>query len=335
LALLRLIALMVLVVLATVVLGSSARTAAAQPFPNHPVRIVVPQPPGTAPDTVARILAEQLAEYWHQSVVVETKPGASGTIAADLVARAPADGYTLLLANPSNMAIAAAVNQGLRYDPVADFTPIGRLIHVPFFVVTNATMPVKSMPELVAYARAHPGRVTYLSFGEATVSHMAFASLNAAAGTDVVEVGYSSTAQALPDLVAGRVNLCLCDITPLRQYVDAGTLRLLGAIGEKRAAVAPEVPTAAEQGVSGFAHGMWYGVVAPAAIPSAVRASLVAALAYARQTPAMKQRLEFLNYEPIYDDPAQFAATLRSEIEEYSGIVKQARIANRAKRAGD
>jgi tripartite-type tricarboxylate transporter receptor subunit TctC len=323
-ALLRLIA---LAVLANAVLGSSARTAAAQPFPNHPVRIVVPQPPGTAPDTVARILAEQLAEYWHQSVVVETKPGASGTIAADLVARAPADGYTLLLANPSNMAIAAAVNQGLRYDPVADFTPIGRLIHVPFFVVTNATMPVKSMLELVAYARAHPGRVTYLSFGEATVSHMAFASLNAAAGTDVVEVGYSSTAQALPDLVAGRVNLCLCDITPLRQYVDAGTLRLLGAIGEKRAAVAPAVPTVAEQGVSGFAHGMWYGVVAPAGIPSTVRANLVAALAYARQTPAMKQRIESLNYEPIYDDPAQFAAAVRSEIEEYSGIVKQARSA--------
>jgi len=328
LALLRLIALMVL---ATAVLGSWPRAAAAQPFPNRPVRIVVPQPPGTASDTVARILAEQLAEYWHQSVVVETKPGAGGTIAADLVAKAHADGYTLLLANPSNMAIAAAVDQRLRYDPLADFTPIGRLIHVPYFVVTNATMPVKSMPELVAYARAHPGRVTYLSFGEATVSHMAFASLNAAAGIDVVEVGYTSTAQALPDLVVGRVSLCLCDITPLRQYVDAGTLRLLGAVGEKRAAAEPAVPTVAEQGVSGFAHGMWYGIVAPAGIPSAVRASLVAALAYARQTPAMKQRIEALNYEPIYDDPAQFAAAVRSEIEEYSGIVKQARSASRAK----
>jgi tripartite-type tricarboxylate transporter receptor subunit TctC len=267
--------------------------------------------------------------------VVETKPGASGTIAADLVAKARADGYTLLLANPSNMAIAAAVNQGLRYDPIADFTPIGRLIHVPFFVVTHATMPVKSMPELIGYVRAHPGRVTYLSFGETTVSHMAFASLNAAAGIDVVEVGYTSTAQALPDLVVGRVDLCLCDITPLRQYVDAGTLRLLGTVGEKRVAAAPEVPTVGEQGVPGFEHGMWYGVVAPAGIPSAVRANLVAALAYSRQTPAMKQRIEFLNYEPIYDDPAQFAAALRSEIEEYSGIVKQARNASRAMRTGD
>jgi tripartite-type tricarboxylate transporter receptor subunit TctC len=327
LTLLRLIA---FAVLATAVLGSWPRTASAQPFPNRPVRIVVPQPPGTASDAVARILAERLAEYWHQSVVIETKPGAGGTIAADLVAKARADGYTLLLANPSNMAIAAAVDQGLRYDPIADFTPIGRLIHVPYFVVTNATMPVKSMPELIAYARVHPGRVTYLSFGEATVSHMAFESLNAAAGIDVVEVGYKSTAQALPDLVMGRVDLCLCDITPLRQYVDAGTLRLLGTVGDKRAAVAPEVPTVAEQGVSGFAHRMWYGVVAPAGIPSAVRANLVSALAYARQTPAMKQQVEFLNYEPIYDDPAQFAAAVRSEIEEYSGIVKQARTASRA-----
>jgi tripartite-type tricarboxylate transporter receptor subunit TctC len=314
-------------VLATVAFGSWPGSASAQSFPNRPVRIVLPQTSGTAPDAVARILAEQLAEYWHQSVVVETKPGAGGTIAADLVAKARADGYTLLMVNPSNMAIAAAADQGLRYDPIADFTPIGRLIHVPFFVVANATLPVKSMPELIAYARAHPGRVTYLSFGEATVSHMAFASLNAAAGIDVTEVGYKSTAQALPDLVAGRVDLCLCDITPLRQHVDAGTLRLLAAVGEKRAAAAPEVPTVAEQGVSGFTHGMWYGVVAPAGTPPDVRDKLVAALAYARQTPAMKQRIEFLNYEPIYDEPAQFAAAVRSEIEEYSRIVKQGRSA--------
>ena len=316
-----------LVIFAIAVFGSWQRTAAAQPFPNRPVRIVVPQPPGTAPDTVARILAEQLAEYWHQSVVIESKPGAGGTIAAELVARAPADGYTLLVANPSNMAIAAAVDQSLRYDPIADFAPIGRLIHVPFFVVANAAMPAKSMPELVAYARAHPGRVTYLSFGEATVTHMAFESLNAAAGIEVVEVGYKSTAQALPDLVAGRVDLCLCDITPLRQHVDAGTLRLLGAVGEKRIGAMPEVPTVAEQGVGGFALGMWYGVVAPAGIPPAVRANLVSALAHARQTPAMKQRIEALNYEPIYDDPLEFAAAIRSETEKYSGIVKRTRTA--------
>jgi len=320
-----------LAVLGAAVLGSWPRIAAAQAFPNRPVHIVVPQPPGTASDTVARLLAEQLSEHWHQSVVVETKAGAGGTIAADLVARAPADGYTLLLANPSNMAIAAAVDQHLRYDPVADFTPIGRLIRVPFFVVTHAAMPVKSMPELVAYARAHPGRVTYLSFGEATVSHMAFESLNGAAGIDLLEVGYKSTAQALPDLVAGRVDLCLCDITPLRQYVDAGTLRLLGAVGETRAAVAPDVPTVVEQGVSGFGLGMWYGIVAPAGLPPAVRENLIAAVALARQTAAMKQRLESLNYEPIYDDPAQFAAAVRSETERYSDIVKQARITSARK----
>jgi tripartite-type tricarboxylate transporter receptor subunit TctC len=164
---------------------------------------------------------------------------------------------------------------------------------------------------------------------------MAFASLNAAAGIDLVEIGYKTTAQSLPDLLEGRVDLCLCDITPLRRYVDTGALRLLGAVGEKRIAVAPEVPTVAEQGVSGFANGMWYGVVAPAGIPPRVRAELVAALARARQTPAMKQRIESLDYEPIYDDPAQFAAAVRSEIEKYSGIVKQARTASRPKRTGD
>lgn len=313
-------------VLAIAVTGSWPGAAAAQPYPNRPVHIVVPQPPGTASDTIARALAEQLTEYWHQSVVIETRPGAGGTIAADFVAKAPADGYTLLVANPSNMAIAAAVEQGLRYDPAADFAPIGRLIHVPYFVVANATLPVRSMPELIVYARAHPGRVTYLSFGEATVTHMAFESLNAAAGIDLLEVGYKTTAQALPDLVAGRVDLCLCDIAVLRPHLEAGTLRVLGAVGEKRAAVMPLVPTVAEQGVSGFELGMWYGIVAPAGIPPAVRANLVAALNQARRTPAMKQRMEFMAYDAIYDDPAQFAAVVRSETEKYSDIVRRARI---------
>jgi tripartite-type tricarboxylate transporter receptor subunit TctC len=195
---------------------------AAQPYPARPVRIVVPQTPGTPSDNIARALAEQLSEYWQQSVVIEAKPGAGGTIAAELVAKGPADGYTLLLANSSNMAIAPALDQALRYDPVADFAPIARLIHVPFIVVANSALPVKSMPELVAYARAHPGRVTYLSFGEGTVTHMAFESLKAAAGIDVVEVGYKTYAQAIPDLVTGRVDLCLCDIVPMRPHIDAG-----------------------------------------------------------------------------------------------------------------
>src|SRR5215471_3332410 len=139
--------------LALALLGSSPRDAGAQSFPSRPVRIVVPQTPGTPSDNIARALAEQLSEYWQQSVVIEAKPGAGGTIAAEFVAKGPADGYTLLLANSSNMAIAPALDQALRYDPVADFAPIGRLIHGPFAVVVNSQVPLKSMPELVAYAR--------------------------------------------------------------------------------------------------------------------------------------------------------------------------------------
>ena len=313
------------VLLAMALLGSWPNDVPAQPYPSRPVRIVVPQTPGTPSDNIARAFAEQLSEYWQQSVVVEAKPGAGGTIAAEFVAKGPADGYLLLLANSSNMTIAPAVDQSLRYDPVADFAPIGRLIHVPFFVVVNSAVPVKSMPELVAYARAHRGRVTYLSFGEGTVTHMAFESLKAAAGIDVVEVGYKTYAQAIPDLVTGRVD-CLCDIVPLRQYIDAGTLRLLGVVGDKRSSAMPEVPTVTEQGVPGFALGMWYGIVAPSGIPPAVRASLVDALDRARRTPAMIQRIESLGFQPILDDPAQFAATLRSEIEKYTGIAEKARM---------
>ena len=308
-------------------LGSWPSDAAAQLYPGRPVRIIVPQTPGTPTDNMARALAEQLSEYWQQSVVVEAKPGAGGTIAAEFVAKGPADGYTLLLANSSNMAIAPALDRALRYDPVADFAPIGRLIQVPFIVVVNSALPVKSMPELVAYARAHPGRVTYLSFGEATVTHMAFESLKAAAGIELIEVLYKTYAQAIPDLITGRVDLCLCDVVAMRPHIDAGTLRVLGVIGEKRLAAMPEVPTVTEQGVPGFALGMWYGVVAPSGTPPAVRRSLVDAVDRARRTPAVIERIESLGFQPILDDPSQFAATVRSEIDNYTGIAKKARMA--------
>jgi tripartite-type tricarboxylate transporter receptor subunit TctC len=312
--------------LAIALLTTQLQNAAAQPYPSRPVRIVVPQTAGTPSDNMARALAEQLSEYWQQSVVVEAKPGAGGTIAADYVAKGPADGYTLLLANASNMAIAPAIDPALRYDPVADFAPIARLIHAPFFVIVNSAVSVRSMPELVAHARAHPGRLTYLSFGEGTVTHMAFESLKAAAGIDIVEVGYKAYAQAIPDLVTGRVDLCLCDIVPIRKYIDDGTLRILGVIGEKRAAVMPQVPTVTEQGVPGFGLSMWYGVVAPSGIPPAVRASLVEAVDRARRTPALSQRIEALGFQPILDDPAEFAATVRSEIEKYTSIARKARM---------
>ena len=317
-----------LAVLLVALCGAWPHDIAAQPYPNRPVKIVVPQTPGTPSDNVARALAAELSEQWQQSVVIEAKPGAGGTIAAELVAKGAADGYTLLLANSSNMSIAPALEQPLRYDPVADFAPIGRLINVPFIVVVNSAVPVKSMPELVAYARAHPRQLTYLSFGEGTVTHMAFESLKASAGIDVIEVGYKTYAQAIPDLITGRVDLCLCDIVAMRPHIDAGTLRVLGAIGDKRLDSLPEVPTVTEQGVPGFALTMWYGIVAPSGIPSAVRASLVDAVDRARRTPAMLQRIESLGFQPILDDPAQFGATVRSEIEKYNVIAKKARMAS-------
>ena len=317
-----------LALVAVALLGAWPRDAVAQSYPSRPVRIIVPQTPGTPADNIARALGERLQEHWRESVVIEAKPGAGGTIAAEFVAKGPADGYTLLLANSSNMTIAPALDQPLRYDPVADFAPIGRLIHVPFIAVVNSAVPVKSMPELVAHARAHPHRLTYLSFGEGTVTHMAFESLKAAAGIDIVEVPYKTYAQAIPDLITGRVDLCLCDLVAMRPHIDAGTLRVLGVIGERRLEALPEVPTVTEQGVPGFALTMWYGIVAPSGIPPAVRASLIDAVDRARRTPAMAQRIESLGFQPILDDPTQFAATVRSEIEKYTAIARGARAAS-------
>ena len=308
------------------VTGCSA-IALAQPYPNRPVRIIVGQTPGTPPDNIARIVAEQLAELWHQSVVVENRTGAGGTIAADLVAKAPPDGYTLLMGGQSNLAIAAVLDPTHRYDPRTEFAPIGRIAHTPFFVVVNATVPVKTIPELISYARAHPGRLTFVSYGDATVSRMAFKLLMAETGIDLVEIPYKGSAQALADHLAGRVDIGLNDFAVVGQHVAAGTLRVLGAAGAKRASAAPDVPTVAEQGVAGFEVEAWYGLVAPAGVVPDVLARLGDALNRIRRTPGMRKRIEKFDYEPIFDHPAQFAAVIRSDIDTYSRLMKRAGIA--------
>lgn len=309
-------------------------TATAQPYPNRSVRIIVGQTPGTPPDNISRIVAERLSELWHQSVMVENRSGAGGTIAADLVAKASPDGYTLLMGGQSNLAVAVALDPTRRYDPLTQFAPIGRIASTPFFVVVNATVPVKTIPELISFARAHPGRLTFVSYGDATVSRMAFKLLMAETGIDLVEIPYKGSAQALADHLAGRVDIGLNDLTVVGQHVAAGTLRVLGAAGAKRAAFAPDVPTVAEQGVAGFKVEAWYGLVAPAGVAPEVLASLSDALNRIRRMPEMRTRIEKFDYEPIFDDPAQFAAVIQSDIDTYSRVMKRAGISAERK-AGD
>jgi tripartite-type tricarboxylate transporter receptor subunit TctC len=308
----------VAVACALVATAAGAQSLETHAYPKHPVRIFVGQSAGAAPDIVARALADALARRWGEAVVVENRSGASGTIAAELVAKSPPDGYTLLFAGQSALVTAAANGTSRRYDPATDFAPIGRVVKVPVFIAAGAHVEAGTLPELIALARAHPGRVTFASYGEGAVSEVAFVLLQRGAGISLTEVPYRGTSQAMTDLVAGRVDLTLKDLGSGRPFIDSGKLRLLATTGANRSPFAPEIPTVAEAGVPGYALDFWYGLLAPAGLPPDVLASLVAALDGALRSPALAKRLAELSYEPMHDGPAQFAALMRADVLTFS-----------------
>jgi tripartite-type tricarboxylate transporter receptor subunit TctC len=303
-----------------------AAYAVAQPYPAKAVRIEVGQAPGAQNDVMGRILAQALSEYWKQNVVVENHGGAGGTVGAALVAAAPPDGYRLLLAGVNNLAIAPALYRNLAYHPLNDFAPIGGLARVPYGLAVNARVPARSLPELIAYARANPGRLTYASGGTGSSSSLAAEMLKSRAAIDLLHIAYKGSAPAINALIGGEVDVMFADLSLLAAHDKAGTVRVLAVAGAKRAAAFPQLATVAEQGVPGFALEPWYGLVAPAGLAPDVMARLVAALAAVTRSPGMREKLERLGYEPMADTPGQFEALIRSEAERFAGLIRSAGI---------
>jgi tripartite-type tricarboxylate transporter receptor subunit TctC len=297
----------------------------AQPYPNRAVKIIVAQGPGTTSDILARMLAPKLSELWDQPVVIDTHAGAAGTIGAAVVARATADGYTLLLASSSNLSLAAVQVKDLPYDPVSDFAPIGRIASIPWALAVNAKLPAKTIPELVAFARAHPGRLTGGSTGVGSMAAFGLEMLTTTAGIEILNVPYRTAGASILGVVAGEVDMIFTDLELVAPQAKAGTLRLLAAAGKKRLPSVPNLPTMAEQGISGFALEPWYGVAAPAGTPADVLAKLTRGLRDVLRMPEMRQRILDLGYVPIEDTPAEFAAVIRSDIEKFSAAGKRSR----------
>lgn len=296
--------------LACAALAAVAPGAAAQSFPDRPIRLVVPFPPGGPTDIVARPLALMLAEALGQPVVVENRGGAGGAIAAEAVAKSPADGYTLMMGTVGTHAINAALYPRLPYDPVRDFTPIALVASAPVAIVVNAAVPIASVKDLVARAKAKPGALTFGSAGNGTPGHLCGEMFAAAAGVKLQHVPYKGSAPAITDLLGNQIPMMFDPVQSVIAHVRSGKLRALAVSGRARSPVLPEVPTLQEAGLADFETTAWWAVFAPASLPAGVAAKLRGEIERLARSDAYRDKLGNLGVQPQAEavDLARFQA---------------------------
>jgi tripartite-type tricarboxylate transporter receptor subunit TctC len=309
--------------LAAVLFGAALGLPAHAAYPDKPIRWVVPFPPGGAMDGIARALAEPLARRLGQPVVVENKPGAGGNLGVDQVAKAPADGHTMLITS-IGMVTNRHLYARLSYDPMKDFAPVSQLAVVPNMLVVNpARVKARNLRELIAEAKAQPGKLTYASAGNGTSIHLAGELFTAMTGTDIVHVPYRGSGPAVTDLLGGQVDMMFDSVASARPYVQAGRLVALAVTTARRSSAMPEVPTVAEAGVAGYALVPWFGVFMPAGTPREVVRAMNAALLEAMKLTEVKARFFVLGAEVIGSSPEAFAATLAAESAQWEKLIRE------------
>src|SRR4051794_13873228 len=292
-------------------------------YPNRTIKMIVPYPAGGTTDLLGRLVADQLKSGLGAVVVVENKPGAGTTLGAEQVARSEPDGYTLLMATSTTLAINKTLYKKLPYDPVKDFTPIALLAGVPFALIVNPMLPAKTLAEFIAYAKSKPGELAYGSAGNGSPQHLGAEMLRSAAGIDIRHVPYRGSVPAMLDVIAGHIPFMIVDLQPALQQIREGKVRVLGLTTPKRVAAAPDIPTLAEAGLPGFELVAWQGVVAPAGVPRAIVDQLAAQIAKLVADPATRERLTALSLEPLTEStPDSFAAFVRTEVERWAAVVK-------------
>jgi tripartite-type tricarboxylate transporter receptor subunit TctC len=307
-------------------LAAIATGAAAQGYPSKPVTLVNAFPPGGATDIVARQLAAKLSQRFGQQIVVDNRAGAAGTIGAASVARAEADGHTLLFAVAANMAVAPAVLKTVAYDPVKSFAPVVEIARGPYVLMVNPSVPAKDLVELVAYARQNPGKLNYGSPGQGSVHHLATEMLRQATGIDLVHVPYKGGAPMYTAIMAGEVQVLLDGMPAPLAHVRAGKVRALGVTGEKRLAVLPDVKSFAEQGVQGVDAQFWWGIVVPAGTPQPIVARLNAEITQALTDPEIKATFAKQNIDPSPGTAEAFGALIAAERVRWAQVVAKAGI---------
>ena len=305
-------------------LAVAGATAVAQSFPSRPVRMLVGFSPGGATDVAARIIGKKLSETWGQQVVVDNRPGAGGLLAFELVAKANPDGYTLLASSPS-FAIQPSMTAKLPFDPIRDFAPVTQMTAAPYILVLYPGVEAKSVTELIALAKANPGKLNYASGGIGSAQHLAAELFSLMAGINMVHVPFKG-AVSIPEIIAGRVQMVFSGVPQALPHLQAGRLRAIGVTTPARSAAAPNVPTIAEAGVPGYDVTVWYGIFATGRTPKPIVEKLNADFVKAIHSADVRQQLTSLGLEPVGNPSAQFARAVKEEIARWSDVVKRARI---------
>lgn len=297
----------------------------AQQYPSKAVRFIVPQTAGSATDTVARAIAVKLAERFGQPVVVENRAGASGIIGAELAAKAPPDGHTILIVSATHT-VNPSLRHSLPFDPVKDFAPVTLATSQSYMLLAHPSLPAKNVKELVALAKARPGQIDYAATGIGSLGHLAFELLNVTAGIKLSLVPYKGVSPALTDLLGGHVSVLFLTVVSSTPQVRAGRVRGLAVSGAKRSPIAPDIPTIAESGFPGFEVSGWYGILAPANTPAAIVTRLNSEIVAILRSPEMRERLAADGSEAVGGTPQQFGDQLRSEIAKWGKVVSAAGI---------
>src|SRR5688572_10348875 len=311
-----------LALIAAALLALVPFAAHSQAFPAKPVKLVIPFPPGGSLDNVGRLLAQKISESWGQTIVVENRPGAGGNVGADAVAKSPADGYTVVMGALSTHAVNPSLYPKMPYDAVKDFAPISNVAITPNVLTVNAGLPVNSLKELIAYAKAHPGKVNFGSGSNGSAGHLAGELFKVETGTDVAHIPFKGGAPATQALVAGDTQFMFDNLANAMAQLKGGRIKALAVTTAQRSKLAPDLPTMAEAGMPGFDISTWFGILAPAGTPPETIAKWNAELVKALNAPDVREKMLAQGAEPAPSTPAEFAAFIARERDKYARIIK-------------
>ena len=300
--------------------------APAQTYPNKVIRLVVPVPAGGGTDILGRMVAEGVSKRLGQPVIVDNRTGASGMIGTELVQKAAADGYTMLMAYSAVLTVNHALFKKIAYDPIKDFVPVAIFADVPNILVVHPSVPANSVAELIELAKSQPGKLNHASSGNGVMNHLSMELFKQMAGIDMLHVPYNGGAPAMIDLMGGRVQLMFNNLVEVLPHIKSGKLRALAIATARRSPVLPDLPTVAESGLPGYETSLWYGVVAPAGTPAAIVNMVNNAVRQTQQMPEIKARLAAMGAEPVSLTPDEFGVLIKSEADKWGRVVRAAGI---------